>query len=675
MTFLGFFWAAAIRAIDGEIVHSDFWNLIVFSDWASRVVTITAAVLRICLSLQMGIFTAMLASLMIERAGVPLTSAPFISMLRAMSASPYSLVTWKPFAMSWKSRLFYTTAVVSSVVITTASQFASTALLSDFAMANITMPREYSDVPWGETGELNNTFEGSKVWNMKPWTYFRFAELSKIPTGGKSSDKYEDTGHVLRALLPFTSESNRNRLRMFEGLAPVLDSRVVCVRPILKQLVFSIPAFSTGGSLIDLDNYREYFIRGEFTFDTNSDDLPIQLTQNRNGWPFNCVVSAQGAGKDKDDWDLSICSAQGGKLQSAGAQYQYYPRLLDLLPHQSTKVFLMFNGSGSDGTMAETLQRHGNFSSESAKWVAVAHNWTKTADRIWTRVHSPENYNNVSVSACFTSLTAIFQNVSISGEDNGGEPSLTWDNAAARYDTEIIQKQYSTQGSDNVSMVSGGSLLLHSKDTWADRNATRLILDSVDDSLPFMNRGKYDYLTDPSPGGTLRTGPKGGGSSRALHYAHSVLFQDTVKATGSLPEALQTVFTITQQMQYYEMMPYFRHKSPVSYIMAEEKLLPVRWLGFGIVIGVITVHFILTTITMVAFLRLTRASWLGNVWMALSQIVSDETKDIIQESTLRSDKEIERSIAKIAPAEGSGSRRRVKIKKNDFNERVESVPL
>ncbi|KAK2034886.1 hypothetical protein LX32DRAFT_305426 [Colletotrichum zoysiae] len=87
VAFLSYFWQMSIRERDGEVAHSQLWSRTVFSNWASRVVTITAALLRLCLALQMGVFTGMIASLMIERAGVPLHSAPLISMLRATTSS------------------------------------------------------------------------------------------------------------------------------------------------------------------------------------------------------------------------------------------------------------------------------------------------------------------------------------------------------------------------------------------------------------------------------------------------------------------------------------------------------------------------------------------------------------------------------------------------------------
>ncbi|WYZ43286.1 hypothetical protein EsH8_VI_000985 [Colletotrichum jinshuiense] len=672
VVFLGYFWVGAMRATDGEIVHPQFWNLIVFSDWASRAVTITAAVLRVCLAFQMGVFTAMLASLMIERAGVPLMSAPLISMLRAVSASPYNLVNWTTFTMPWRSSLIYTIAIAISVLLTAASQFSSTVLLSDFTTVNVTVPWEFASILYGRSGQNDDILEGSRIWNSQPWTYFRFAEHPRIPTGDQLSDRYEDTGHILRAFLPFMSESSRSRLRRYEGPAAVIDSRVVCVRPVIEDVVFSISA-----SDIDphLDHYREYFVRGTFGFGGEFDEIPINDVTSRTEWPFHCVVSAEGS--YKDDWDLSICSAHGGKLQAAGPVYQGMPVLSSLLSGTSTSIFLMFNGTGAVETWRPIIRNFGNISSDSSRWEASAQNWTASIDEIWARIDVPGTNNSMSVSACFANLGGHVLNVSISGDTNSIEPSLVWDKTTARFNTDVIRNQYSTPGYYNLSVESRGILSLASKDTWENEPVKidygRVLLTSVDSSLPFMNRGAFDPDLDPSPCGTLRTGPTGGDSSRALHYAHSALFQDVLKRGGNLSEALQAVLMVTQQMEYYETIPYFQEAWPASYVMAEEKLLPVRWLGFGIVIGIIGVHFLLVAITMTFFLKLTRSSWLGNVWMALSQIVSVETEDIILKSTHRDDEEVECLISEATTGVDARLRQRVKIKKNEINERDELV--
>ncbi|KAK1491401.1 hypothetical protein CCUS01_03186 [Colletotrichum cuscutae] len=94
--FMSFFWKTSIQAKE-VVVQNTLWSQIVFTDWASRSITLTAAALRVCLALQMSLFTAMIASLIIERTGISFSAAPFVSMLRAMPASPYSSISWTPF--------------------------------------------------------------------------------------------------------------------------------------------------------------------------------------------------------------------------------------------------------------------------------------------------------------------------------------------------------------------------------------------------------------------------------------------------------------------------------------------------------------------------------------------------------------------------------------------------
>ncbi|KAK6217280.1 hypothetical protein QIS74_07394 [Colletotrichum tabaci] len=134
--------------------NGGLWDLIVLSNWTSVTVTLTAAVIRVCLALQMGVLTGMIASLLIEKSGVPMDSAPFVSILRAVSASPYHLVSraalTTPFAI----------AVGLGVLLTGASQFPSTALLFDFGLANITTPKQTVVLPYGSSQPENPSVDG-----------------------------------------------------------------------------------------------------------------------------------------------------------------------------------------------------------------------------------------------------------------------------------------------------------------------------------------------------------------------------------------------------------------------------------------------------------------------------------------------------------------------------------
>lgn len=664
---LSYFWQMSIRARDGEVAHSQLWSRIVFSNWASRVVTITAALLRICLALQMGVFTAMTASLMIERAGVSLHSAPLVSMLRAVSASPYSLLT--AFVLPRQNRLVYIVALVLSVSLTVGFQFASTILLSDFDAVNVTSPRTVTDISLdGHSGVDHRN--GLKLWNAQPLTYFRFAEHPRTPPAVEQLlDSYEDTGHILRALLPFKTEASRSRLRKYQGPAAVVDSRVACVRPTITSSVLSIIGVDIGGYRSNFA--QDFSVRGSFGF-PDHDGLPIEIkTDTIDSWPFSCVVPVQSTGSGVGD--TSICSLNPHDLSHMGPYFDQMPSLSNTsLP---TTIFLMFKSVGSAYHWVEMLSKLGNQTdldavTHAAQWKADASDWPTSADGIWSRIHIPDTNYSMSVSACFTVLEGTVLNVSMSSDMNGPEPSLNWDNTTAQFNFDVIRNRYWNPGNQTHTMDSRGILAL---DSWENDEAPANIpLSASAFRLPSIDQ--Y-LLSDPTtflPCGTLGVGPTGADTSRAVHYAHSALFHDVMNTTGSLAEALQAVLTVTQQMEYYEDAPQRRElwRSSASYIMAEETVIPVQWLGFSVIVGMIAIHFLLLIITAVLFLMFTRASWIGNVWMSLGQVVSAETEDIIRKSTHMDDGEVKK-ITKTRKTSGFGLRERMKVKRNVVNGRHE----
>ncbi|KAH0432964.1 hypothetical protein CcaCcLH18_06079 [Colletotrichum camelliae] len=236
MSLLAYIWRSSMRAQAGHIDNGQLWDLIVRENWTSVTVTITAAVIRVCLGFQMGIFTAMVASLLIERTGVPIGSAPLISMLRAVSTSPYNLVSRKTLTTPWGF------AIGLAVLLTGASNFTSTALLVDFESFSIITPEQTIDLLYGSSGPEDasdpgsrdmsgnsaiGNLRGSKIWNSQPNSYFRFAELSSYDsTPDPDVDTVDDSGTILRAILPFANVSHRTNLRSYDDPSVVFDSRV-----------------------------------------------------------------------------------------------------------------------------------------------------------------------------------------------------------------------------------------------------------------------------------------------------------------------------------------------------------------------------------------------------------------------------------------------------------------
>lgn len=130
---LGLIWRESMTAKSGGVPNI-FWIWIVRANWTSRLVTVCTAVTRAIVTLQASLITAMVSSIILEKIGTPLFYAPFYSIIRAVSVSPTSLLLTKGILAQPKRifSLFISILVVVEVLVTVASQFLSTILISDF---------------------------------------------------------------------------------------------------------------------------------------------------------------------------------------------------------------------------------------------------------------------------------------------------------------------------------------------------------------------------------------------------------------------------------------------------------------------------------------------------------------------------------------------------------------
>ncbi|TIC92736.1 hypothetical protein CH35J_010259 [Colletotrichum higginsianum] len=385
--------------------------------------------------------------------------------------------------------------------------------------------------------------------------------------------------------------------------------------------------------------------------------------------------------EEAEYWPISICAALGGS-STWDSIFTEMPGLrstmLPMSKYRSRSIFHVFNTTGSIESwgkylLTNEIPENGNYL---ATHSAEKLNWTSSEEGIWVHLRPPPGSINasVSISTCFTNLPGLFQHVEMSSDQDGAEPGLSWDRVNARYETAPIRGQYENLGDNATVRDSRGILTLHPKTSWGfeedESNMTKttksrswMPFSSVADGLPYMSLNG-----DQRAGGILVPGAF---SPYAVHYAHAALFQDIAMTTGSLAQGLQGLFTVLRQMAYYEISPYFDMQSPASLILSNEELMPVRWTGFTVVVGMVFTHLILLAVVLVLFFKFTRLSWLGNVWMSLSQVVSLETEDLIDKSTDKLDKEVDKVIKEEASRAGTGSADRVRIKRHDLRGRSE----
>ncbi|KAH7469737.1 hypothetical protein FOMA001_g14099 [Fusarium oxysporum f. sp. matthiolae] len=127
----------------------------------------------------------------------------------------------------------------------------------------------------------------------------------------------------------------------------------------------------------------------------------------------------------------------------------------------------------------------------------------------------------------------------------------------------------------------------------------------------------------------------------AAHAVHVSLIQNILRATGDPALAIQALAFRFHSMIFYDSMADFDLQKPVTTINSAEMLLPVRWTGLDVVLGLALVHLLLLCSTMVLFQFKTRASSLGNAWQATAKVVSTETRAAVEEASAVRDKEVE----------------------------------
>jgi hypothetical protein len=225
--FLWWFWLISHGAIHGDPPPPIWWK-IVHKSLVTQVVTISTAVMRSSISLQAGIITAMVASLLLEHQGSRIETFPMLSILRGVYTSPLTFFysvwgNWPPLR-AWT----FIWLLAISLIITLESQFFSTILATDIKSSQVSFNGDTTLVAGlDDSSKLRDT----GLWMRRPAEFPVFAERRNlyIPEDGMF-----ETGHTYRAFLPLQTPKNRTNLRKFQGGAMLFDARVACVPPNLK---------------------------------------------------------------------------------------------------------------------------------------------------------------------------------------------------------------------------------------------------------------------------------------------------------------------------------------------------------------------------------------------------------------------------------------------------------
>jgi hypothetical protein len=649
---LAFLWRGSMLA-----AHLDepgqVWRNIALSGWAPRTVTICAAALRVAITAQAALVASMVAALLLEKYGVPLHSAPFLSITRAVGIQPVQLLYAQGAVLVHASTRFALPILLVVGLVAVATTFTSTILLSDFDTVTMLAGPNTSVRAFSLLTDASGLYKN--IWTVAPTAYSRFAEYSEPPASGEA---FVDTGVTMRALLPFQDRGQRTALRQYSGPASVFDARAICVRPTLR--VFNVTANS------------ELFMTGAVLFDGQY-PTGLRVPEPNLSMGFSCAL----AGYDYNSqtpWDTSVCKLGHISNQHGNADQPSngYPYLVSPLPG-GTRLDLILNMTRPRLGWPIRTEYNATLDTKISHTGAP----TITPDGPWAKVTFAEAEGaEIAVTACFTGLEGYEYQISASSSADGPEPVLTWaggnepfpsnwdpdapsSNKTAISETPPIAPSYETLPIRTqlgatlppLSPLSRGILSLSPNINWAHR-------------FPGNAGGNYRVLFGRFPFPTFAMTQNSNTSQPQLktrdsllmvyrpslftsdnpHHAHVALFVDALIATKNPATALQAWYTSLYQLQYMDAISRFSTVSEATYEFSTTAFAPARRAGLVVVCVMIGVHLAMMVFVVAWYLAFTRHSMLGNSWQAVAQVMSEETMPVLWQGTELQDGEVKRRM-------------------------------
>ncbi|KAF4217711.1 hypothetical protein CNMCM8980_005670 [Aspergillus fumigatiaffinis] len=542
--------------------------------------------------------------------GTPLVDGPFYSITRALSGSPTNLL-WIP---SLPFRGTGLSAVIVGLIfieasVTMAVQFLSTLLVADFGNGAFTETSNATNI------RILNDTQMAPIeawWSMPPAAGWTFAEQSDPFVLGP---KYHDTGHTYRAFLPYTEAAQRTSLRHFHGPAPIVDQRVVCVQPALRDL--------------RLDALYSAYPRlsGQIAI-ANGTYPMLQGTESQPYVPFTCALPVLVNYSPRAQGQTSLCWPNVGADWEVLVEEPLVPpapitlngTLIIGYPEASTMFMLLdlISLAAVRIGVVQEVRSVGNNETTSSPWVMVVNGTDSPALR---------------VTACMANLGVDTFIADLHSDWEGSEPAMSWNRPAQRYSTATTRTQLGAFLFD--AETSFASSMLHATNAWTF-------------TLALASSLRNPQSTDPTPVHRNQTVDPGvilSQYSTSLdfnaHETHVRLFQDTLNQTQSPAVALQALLTRICQMVYYDKLLRLEQSGRAKTAFSHAALLPTHWTGFGVGMGLLLSHWVVVVFVTGLFARYTRHSLLGNHWQAVSQVYSKETVAVLEEADRMDDREVE----------------------------------
>ncbi|KAH7003096.1 hypothetical protein EDB82DRAFT_564254 [Fusarium venenatum] len=604
--------------------RSEFWDLIVFNEWATRLVTICSAIIRVSMGFQIGFAAAAMAAVILETSGSRFVDTAMLSIQRAASSSagPGSMIptAWQHFSSGRGSGLLHLVILASAFVIALVSTLTSTIILFDFGQDQISAPMETRVIAVGFDTQEIFPFNGISYWKSRPLAHWRFAEArpAKMDTELRT-DHAIDTGDIYRAMLPFDNAAERTSLEFYEGPAVVVNQRTACFAPKFERAILK---YQQGDSEVTSGLY----LNASFAVENQAVDLLGSASTS----PKNIICRVHNEWNttlDHNTLPISLCSTTADAVSTKNGT----KNPLSGWAYSFNSVLLVNSGSSLNGIGPTYDDTTGKPSK--VEIPDNLQNLTSVRDGPWTTVHTADGLEAFNATVCYISQNLPHRyNVTMSGRAIDGEPEslYEWSDITTQGNGTGILKQL------GVGVSSGSTkdrdildLEVHSDpELWADPNDEARVQTAY--GLLWTTLVEYSLLGSWSFAGRIMTNNILSQSIWPTHPEHSAVVQNIIQETGDPAQAMQALVFRFYQMLYYDWLPNYKPTHQVTTVNAKDVLIPGQWTGLVVVLVIIIVHFIITAATMYLFAQRTTSSLLGNAWQAVSQMVSPETHDVIR---------------------------------------------
>ena len=453
-------------------------------------------------------------------------------------------------------------------------------------------------------------YDKGSVIGDSPSGYPAFAEYTEPLTDANQSG-IVDTGVSMRAFLPLATEPSRDRLMKYKGLAQVVDTRVVCMRPILSDL-----------SLTALDGVMfPSFIEGRFRTNMSVPGFPndSNLTDTAT---FKCSFPTSNPLTPASEWPLSICNPD-------------YPDDLMVSPLVGDAVrplrwwgniaFVM-NMTGTF-TFPQQPMACGNLT-DCPFTIGVQ---DVQDDGEWVHISTTNSTLSLSMTACYSSVVSKALPISAwRPSQNNTEPAAVWQADAMTYDTRDILRQLgiSAPKQPPVPYDSRGIFTFKNESSWNHWEPgpidTYLVDMAIADILEANNSTclmcTMCINADPIFDADLTI------VAMSANQAHSKLFQDIMQTTLNPAVALQSTYTVLFGMAYYNNFVKLGINTAATTVETIDVLRPVSKRFYTGILVVNLMHMGVVIFITALFAMRCQYVLLGNNWNVFAGFLSQETE-------------------------------------------------